>query len=278
MIFKTLQNTPIEELTAVFNEAFKNYFVNLHFTSEQLAFKFKVDGVKPHLSVGAFDDRKLVGFIFHGTNDNATNLIAYNAGTGVAPAYRGLHLPKKMYEFILPALKNGGIKTILLEAITENERAIRIYKSLNFSIVRKVDCYKATVDLDKKENKHQVTVSEKVNVATLEKWWNFQPAWQNSFYAINKQLERVINLVVQKDEVMLGYLILNLVSGRVMQVAVRPEFRKQGIGTALFKAAVERKKELTLINMDECDIITAGFLKNMGFEYTISQYEMKLDL
>lgn len=277
MIFKTLQDTPIEDLATAFNTAFKNYFVNIHFTPEQLVAKFKVDGVKLNLSVGVFDDEKLVGFIFHGTNEETTNLIAYNAGTGVIPAYRGQHLPQKMYTFIFPILKNAEVKKIVLEAITENEKAIRIYKALNFSTTRKVDCYKATTTLDEKENKHKVMQTEKLDEIELKAWWDFQPAWQNSFYAINKQRERITNLVVKKEGIVQGYLILNA-GGRVMQIAIDPKFRKQGIGTALFKAAFEMKKELTLINVDDRDKAIANFLKSKGFAFTISQYEMELDL
>ena len=131
--------------------------------------------------------------------------------------------------------------------------------------------------LDEKENKHQVVQTEKLDEAELNTWWDFKPAWQNSLYAVNKQPERITNLVVKKGDAIQGYLILN-VSGRVMQVAIHPKFRKQGIGTYLFKAAFEIKKELTLINIDDRDKAIADFLKRMGFEYTISQYEMELDL
>lgn len=278
MIFKTLQDTSIEDLTAAFNAAFKNYFVTINFTPEQLLEKFKVDGVKLNLSIGAFEENKLIGFIFHGTNDDVENLIAYNAGTGVVPEYRGKHLVTNMYEFIFPVLKDAEVKKIVLEAITENEKAIRVYKRLNFSITRKVDCYKGSISMNDELLEHIVLQKDEIDNAVVKSFWDFQPAWQNSFYAIEKQPENITNLIVEKEDRIVGYLILNHVSGRIMQFAAHKAYRMHGIGTVLFRKAAELKKELMLINIDNEAKTTSVFLKSLGFKQYISQYEMELSL
>lgn len=274
MIFKTLQNTSIEDLTSAFNESFQNYFVPIHFTPEQLLRKFKAEGVKLNLSVGAFEAHKLVGFILHATNEETGNAIAYNSGTGVIPEYRGQTLTTKMYGFIFPVLKSAGARKVILEAITANEKAIRIYKKLNFEIIRKVNCYKGTLTFPPNLAQDNISDQKKRDASELKELWDFEPTWQNSFYVVERQPELITNLFVEKENKIVGYLLLN--NNNVMQFAVHKDFRKQGIGTALFRKAAELKNELRLINVDSGHEPTSLFLEYIGLPYTLSQYEMEL--
>ncbi len=275
--YKTLQHSSIGDLTAAFNAAFKNYFVNICLTEEQLATKFQTDGVRLDLSVGAFDKDKLVGFIFHGTDDQTGNLTAYNAGTGVIPTYRGKYLPSKMYEFILPVLKNAEVKKIMLEAITENKRAINIYESLGFSINRKVDCYKGNVELTKKTSL-SISQGKVINQELIMRFWDVVPTWQNACISLKRQKEQLIQLTVEKEDEVIAYLVLQASTGKVMQFAVQEEYRGQGIATTLFQHAAEMKNPLVLINVDNRSEAIAAFLKRQGLAIFLSQYEMSLFL
>ena len=57
---------------------------------------------------------------------------AYNAGTGIIPAFRGQGIVGEMYEMLLPRLKAMGIRQSILEVICQNERAIKAYEKAGF--------------------------------------------------------------------------------------------------------------------------------------------------
>ncbi len=64
--FQTLENISLADITEVFNLAFSDYIVPLKLTEDQLADKIISDNIKLEYSVGAFENKKLVGFILHG--------------------------------------------------------------------------------------------------------------------------------------------------------------------------------------------------------------------
>lgn len=274
IIFKTLQHIPLEVLSATFNAAFKNYFVDISFTPEQLAAKFKADGVRLNLSCGAFHEDKLIGFIFHGTDEQYENLKAYNGGTGVISQYRGQCIPQQLYEFIFPVLKNAGVKKIILEVITENSRAINSYKKTGFSVIRKVDCYKGSFTAT--TTTEHVVQQKRVDPEIVKQFWNVVPTWQNSPISVVRQQDSLIHLVVEKNTIPVGYLLLHSQNGKIVQFAVHKEWRKQGIGSALFQSAKEIKESFLILNLDSNDETTASFLKKHGFAHALSQYEMEM--
>ena len=65
MTIKALTNTSAQERVVAFNTAFADYFVPFRFDEAQLAAKLASDKNDLSLSVGAFDQNQLVGFMFH---------------------------------------------------------------------------------------------------------------------------------------------------------------------------------------------------------------------
>ena len=100
MDIKTLAGTDLIELLAVFNEAFSDYFVQLKLNEAQFKAKLKADNIDFDLSVGVFEDQKLIAFILHGSDVVGQEKVIYNGGTGVVPSKRGLGLTVQMYEYI----------------------------------------------------------------------------------------------------------------------------------------------------------------------------------
>ncbi|MEM7573124.1 MAG: GNAT family N-acetyltransferase [Bacteroidota bacterium] len=103
---------------------------------EQLKAKIEIENIDLDISVGAFDNGKLVGFILHGFRRiNGRNLV-YNGGTGVLPEKRGNNLTIRMYNFILPFFHKLKIHSLQLEVISNNLYAINAYKKVGFSYLR----------------------------------------------------------------------------------------------------------------------------------------------
>lgn len=103
--FRSLAYTDIETLLNCFNGSFKNYYVPLQLTKEQLVGKLYAEAIDMKLSFGAFDTENLVAFILHGLDTVDNKRVAYNGGTGVLPAYRGKQLSYILYEYVLATVK-----------------------------------------------------------------------------------------------------------------------------------------------------------------------------
>lgn len=277
MNYKTLENTSIEILTEVFNLAFKDYFVEVNLTPQQLESKFSSENVKLELSVGAFDGGQLIGFIFHAADTINSDICVYNAGTGVVPAFRGKQITAKMYDFILPKLKQKGVNKSLLEVITMNTKALKIYESIGFTTKRVVDCFKGEFYSDKEDYLPYFFIEDGFNYEKeMEEFISYNPTWQNSNYTINRLKDSVKTLTIRKSGMLLGCLVLNSNTGKVLQFAVNKSHRKKGIGTYLFKKASELKGSLMVYNLDNSDTEASELLKKGGLTYLLSQYEMEL--
>src|SRR5258706_13798692 len=113
--FQTLENTNKIDLLEAFNRSFSDYIVPLSLTYDQFESKIQIDRIDLELSIGAFENNKLIGFILHGFDVINDQNVAYNAATGVIPEKRGNRLTAKLYEYILPQLRAKKANKIQLE-------------------------------------------------------------------------------------------------------------------------------------------------------------------
>lgn len=137
---KPLVGIDIATLLETFNEAFSDYIVPMQLTHKQLADKIRKENVYLEMSVGAFDNEKLIGFILHGLETRQGKTVAYNAATGVVPSARGAGLSLRLYDAIVPLLKANGVTAIYLEVITRNTPALKSYEKFGFNISRELLC------------------------------------------------------------------------------------------------------------------------------------------
>ncbi len=273
--FSTLASVPHATLTRVFNEAFANYFVPLQLTEDQLSGKFIADNMRHDRSIGAFDDGELIGFIFHGIDTVNGQVTAYNGGTGVLPAYRGQQLTQQMYAAVLPLLREAGVAQSVLEVVTANERAIRVYSSVGFTRERKVDCYKGVVRPVPLRSGCTIRATTDDVTGWAKAWGEAPPTWQNNTASAMRQGDAVVTLVAQNGDVVKGFLLFNTKNGKLIQLAVEPGARRRGIAADLIATAAGIRNELITINVDESLIAGHELLRSMGLQPFLSQYEMR---
>src|SRR5437870_1257688 len=135
---RSLEGVSFETMTTAFNDAFSDYDIPAHYTTEYLTNLVTRRGYRPDLAVGAFDGERLVGFVFDCLDGDE----AYNSGTGVVISHRRRGIARQLMQRsieILPA------KRYILEVIETNERAAALYRHLGFVETRRLQCWSAGV-------------------------------------------------------------------------------------------------------------------------------------
>ncbi|OCA79355.1 hypothetical protein BBH99_06165 [Chryseobacterium contaminans] len=274
MEFNTLANVELDDLLAVFNLSFSDYIVPFHLTKEVLEAKIIAEKLDLNISVGAFEEGKLVGFILQSEKLENGQRVIYNGGTGVVPESRGKGLVRKMYDFIIPVLKERGAEILLLEVIEGNTAAIRAYENLGFSIVRKLLCFKGSISPGVESSSITIKEMKDFQWDNLRSFWDIEPSWQGSVYVLNPMPETYQALGAYSDGKLVGYIIYNPGARKVLQIAVHTDYRKQGIGSGLCKAIADGQP-LAINNVDDTSKETKLFLeKRIGLQHWLSQFEM----
>lgn len=279
MNIQTLENTSMQELADCFNLAFSDYLVPMHVEAESFAEGLRARGIRMDLSAGAIDDGRLVGFVLTCTDNVRGIQTAYNAGTGVMPAFRGQRLTAQLCDFMLPRLQGCGIRECVLEVLTENEPALRVYQSLGYRRDRLLKCYKGRLAISSRSQDIDIRPLAEVNEVRWQSFWDWQPTWQNGMTTIARSLAALRLLGAFTDERLIGYIAYHPAQKRVYQFAVDKDYRRRGIGRQLFGCmATENGAEISLVNIDGSATATDAFLLSLGLSHYASQFDMKLAL
>ncbi len=276
-LIKNLEKISWAEITDVFNEAFSDYILPFRLTEQGLADKIKAENIELANSAGVFINNVIVGFILTGIESINEEQIAYNAGTGVIPKYRGNELTQKMYNYLIPALKEKHIYKHQLEVITNNAGALHVYKKMGFKIKRELVCFKGLVSSTKNNGDIAYQVVQSIELDTND-FWDGIPTYQNSFNAIGRDKENNVIIVAIRNNETAGYIVYNKNSARIQQFAVRKNLRRKGIGSTLFSQVQTHfgGKLLSIININKSDKGTISFIEKIGLVSTVEQYEMEL--
>lgn len=276
MTISSIHPKQLDALAVCFNEAFANYFVPFNIDANYLFNRWKAARVDYDLSFAAFDQGRPIAFIINGLDDWDGRLCAFNTGTGVLPEYRGQRLVDRLYEVAFPRMKSKGVEQCRLEVITKNERAIRVYSRIGFSIERSMDCFNGSLNeqkaLVKALNFEKV---KQANWEIYEKCHDFQPSWDNVQKAIQLQNKFEYWEARLNDE-WVGYVIISPKGGYVPQFGIHPQFRQRGLGRTLFYHLQKVNPNIRLNNIDQKSKATIRFLTARGLEQHISQHEMAM--
>lgn len=278
MEFKTLANTSIDEILSVFNHSFSDYVVPFHLTKEVLISKIAAEKLDMNISVGAFEEGRLVSFILQSEKIENGEKIIYNGGTGVVPESRGKGLVRKMYDFIIPVLKERNANTLLLEVIEGNQPAIRAYENLGFTIVRRLLCFNGNIQQGKENAEVSIKDLNDFQWELLYSFWDIEPSWQGSVFVLEPMPENYVTLGAYMEEKLVGYIVYGLAAKKIYQFAVDKNYRNRGIGTTLFNTIKEKSggQTIALNNVDDSSENTSKFLsERVGLNNWLSQFEMK---
>lgn len=132
---KRLSECSLEQAVEAWNKGFEGYQFDMQTTAEAFSKRMKQEGLSEQLSVMAFSEGKPVGIVLNGTRQSGGRKIGWNGGTGVSVDWRHKGVGVQLMEKTLQILKGEAVEIATLEAISGNDKAIRLYKKLGYEIV-----------------------------------------------------------------------------------------------------------------------------------------------
>lgn len=282
MEYRTLENTDFVCIYEAFTQAFSDYQVSVDMPFKSFETMLKRNGFMPAVSVGAFADRTLVGFILNGVRDWDNEKTVYDLGTGVIPDFRRTGIMGELLNLVSTICIKNKISVYQLEVIQDNEKALTLYKKQGFRINRILNCYQLTGKI-KEPGIHKVWKLEHPEKLQDDKWtavkdfWTYPPSWQNAKDAVCAIAKSFSYTIVKFDGNLIGYGIVDKIKGDIAQLAVHPKYRRMGVATEILLDLLKQTKslEMRVINVDERDQALNAFLKKLKFSVFVKQYEMR---
>lgn len=285
-IYSTLENTSVQTLFLAYLQAFEDFPSTKNVSIESFQNMLQIRGYIPEISLGAFEKSNhiLTGFTLNGFRTWNGKSTVYDILSGTVPSYRRQGIANTMFEKLRVLLRQKYAEQYLTEVKKENTAAIELYKKQGFEIRRGLSSFKL-----KKENLNKTTSACKIEYFTeikqneweqLKSFWEFQPSWQNSISSINAVKGIMNYALVCLDNNIIGYGVVDKNTGDIPRLAIHKDYRRKGIAGSIVSALFEKvaMNQLNIHNVDDAYDGMKLFLLKLGFEKTISQYEIVLTL
>jgi hypothetical protein len=106
--------------------------------------------------------------------------------------------------------------------------------------------------------------------------WDFAPTWQNTLDSLRRAKLNSRTVGAFKNDMLIGYGIIEPQSGDIPQLAVTPEYRRKKIATCLFQRLVGYAETGTVkvINSNSSCASFTSFLCYNGMPPSGSQFEL----
>ncbi len=280
LYFKYYQPVLLRDLFNCFKRTFTQANAPLKLSYDDFSIrmleKLRING---EISGVMLNDGELIGFMLHSRAYFQGIDTIYNGGTGIVSAYRGKGIIQKIYKNLMPRLRECGAKRILLEVITTNLSALKLYGVMGFQKKRLLHCYKGFVpsNLGLKDLIYRETQDFKLD--RFKSFVDFSPSFLDANDRLNSNWKYEKLIESYRGQTLIGYVIFQRHLGMVSQLGVRKDYRRQGVGTTLLKYVQQDcQRSLTLMNVPSTAKGMLQFLGKIGLVNNIDQYEMELML
>lgn len=278
---KSLAGISADEVTAAFLAAFADY--GLQLDDKSLWDMLKRRGARMDMSFAAISGGKVVSFIINGIGEYGGKQTAYDTGTGTVKEMRGLGLTDRIFNHAASCLRKAGIERYLLEVLTDNVAALKIYKRQGFEVLRELDCFTAATDRTILNLEPMANTAVRIATVSVEEvanhadFFDFAPSWQNSLESIRRHPEAFTVLAAYDErENPIGIGGSETAYGDVTLLAVDKRMRRNGVGSRLLLELL-RENRLSMakvLNIWHGCAEMSAFLMRAGFTLSCRQYEM----
>lgn len=262
MEIKTLKDTSLEAIHASFIKAFSDYQEPMEMSLESFVSMMGRYSLDLSLSVGAFIDECLVSFILVGRRGNRV----YDSGTATIREFRRQGIASKLFEYQMQILTKNDISEYILECIDTNEKAMKLYESKGFSVIRHLDCYRVSKIESKDMEIEEASLQE---AAEIEASMPYKPSWQNSYLSYQKDASYHLYKVGETSVVASERGSVSLINADDIDSCI-----------AILSHALKKSQTggLRMINIDRENTKIKKLMEKIGAELFASQVEMNLFL
>ena len=162
------------ELAEIFNAGYEGYFTP--FNLDEAAFRLTSTAFDDDLDASrvALVDGTPAGICKLAIRDDR----GWIAGIGVAAPHRGAGVGEALMRAVLDVARSRGLREVWLEALVQNEPAIRLYEKLDFVRVRGLEVWALEGLVSQKHNVRPVAVAAAQERIRAERTW--REPWQRA--------------------------------------------------------------------------------------------------
>jgi GNAT superfamily N-acetyltransferase len=285
LVIKRFSELSFNEAISLWNESWKHYFSDMTMDLNRFLQKVTGEGISLENSVVAVYEGKLAGFVLNSFRTINGKQYVWNGGTAVAPDFRGMGIGKKLISVCLDIYEEQNVDIARLEAIKENEAAIKLYEKMGYQTFEELAFMQHVGEINElKEQGSNVTVKQ-TDMQQVKSLSFFEPltAWQTQF----QSLKDFSCAIAWDDEKPVGYTVYKKgfketgeLTGIVLyQCGVNPEYHRKEEATAnlinfAFAPAEGAVRRLTM-NVPKKDDALNRLLNEAGFTKFVEQVHME---
>lgn len=261
---------------------FSDYLIKMEMSQQDFFRRFfGPEGNSKEHSFIAFSENEPVGVILGGVKV-FEGIKTMRCGTlAVHPSFRGAGISQQLFELHKQEAIKQGCQQLFLEVIVGNDRAIHFYKKLGYEKIYDLHYF----SLENPSSLQEVDLNAAFSMKKIDfqqfqqvvQHWNYHINWQNDLDYV-KQLLNIVYYAAIYDDKIVGTIALNP-NGNIHFLMVEKDYRNQGIGSSLIKAATKEINVAKLSAGFPNNSLLEGFLRKLHFQKgQLAQFEMYLTL
>lgn len=268
--FRPASSFSLEEYADIFTRSFAGYFYPATQTVQDMAARVRIESIDLHRSVVLMVGDEPAG--------EATMAIrgdrAWCGGFGIAPEFRGKGYAKPLFAEFLAQAQQAGIKHLTLEALTQNERALKTYTGAGMKIVRETHLFEWLHPApDKVDAAMWPAADMQMVTENFHRLHEFVPVWARDLPGMMLRAG-LRQIKFETDDHVVAYALLSGSGGevRIVDFAVDDIF----VAVSLLQILQMSSTKITCIDEPEGSLTAQAF--NMAaFRKFDSQYELAID-
>jgi len=283
---RLMSECSLTDAVNVWNEGFKGYFADMSQTVNGYLARIHNEGISPEFSLIAFHQDKAIGFLLSGIRENQGKMEAWNGGTGVVPEYRATGIGKVLVKAALQMYREKQVDTATLEAITQNERAIKLYRHFGYETVDRLVIFQHEGELKFPESGRHYSIRKVTphEVGKLDFYQHSTP-WQTQWQNLTRNNGEAL-IVVDHNDAPAAYALYRKLldaAGAVLGIAlfqcqVRPGCSDaEAIALCALREVYgppALKCRRSTSNLSRTNELVCGLLENVGFTTFVEQFHM----